>query len=470
MAVHGSSVAKVIRPTFKSPLTASYLAAGGAWSGPTVDELLASCDGFEQVARIAGGLVAIGVTPGAVVTWQSPNRSAVALAYRACWRVGAIAAPLHHQLGTSETGSLLSALGEHTKLDLDLLPTGTPVEKLWSDNSAVAAVLFTSGSTGTPKGVLHTQATLGYKATTMRDVHRITPNDVVLMPAPCAHISGLLNGITMPGVAGARTVYMAKWNPEAAVELIEKEHVTFMIGPPTFFISLMGASNFSASRVASLRLISSGGAGVTPAFVESTRTSLNARVKRTYGSTEAPSVATNAANDDAHDESHDGRAIGQAELRISPEGELLVRGPEVCVGYLDAKQNDAAFDSEGWFHTGDLATLDHDGWLNITGRLHDMIIRGGENIAAIAVEAVLEAHPNVQLAAVVGIPDERLGESICAFVVADTGFDLDVCRDWFEARGIARWKTPERVIVMESLPMLASGKTDKAGLKRIALG
>jgi cyclohexanecarboxylate-CoA ligase len=301
----------------------------------------------------------------------------------------------------------------------------------------------------------------------MAAVHGIGPADVVLMPAPCAHISGLLNGITLPGAAGARTVFMARWDPALALDLIEREQVTFMVGPPTFFVSLMDAPDFAPKRVASLRLVSSGGAGVTPAFVERARAELGARVKRTYGSTEAPTVATSHATDAPdHDATHDGRAVGAAELRVDDRGELLVRGPEVCLGYLDVEATRAAFDSDGWFHTGDLATIDAEGWLTIVGRLKDVVIRGGENIAASEVEAVLEAHPSVRAAAVVGAPDERLGERVAAFVVTDgTALDLSAVAAWFAERGVARFKTPEIVVVVDSLPMLATGKPDKAALR-----
>lgn len=471
----------MIAATFTPTKAASYRAPGGAWHGPTLDALLtttldggpASGPGADRVAAVAGGLHAAGVRPGDAVSWQSPNRDEVALAYRACWRIGAIAAPIHHQLGTTEREGLLARLGDPLFIDLEDLPHTEPIIRLWPNNESIAAVLFTSGSTGAPKGVLHTQATLAHKAVTMRDVHGITADDVVLMPAPCAHISGLLNGITLPGVAGARTVFMAKWDPDRALELIESERVTFMIGPPTFFVSLMDAATFSPARVESLRLVSSGGAGVTPAFVERARTTLGARVKRTYGSTETPTVTTSHVDDDAtHDATHDGRAVGAAggkvELRVAADGELLVRGPEVCVGYLDADQTAAAFDHDGWFHTGDLATIDADGWLSIIGRINDIIIRGGENVAAPEVEAVLESHPIVRAAAVVGEPDERLGEHICAFVVTGGApFTVDDCRAWFSEQGVARFKTPERVVVLEALPLLPTGKPDKAALTEV---
>jgi cyclohexanecarboxylate-CoA ligase len=238
-----------------------------------------------------------------------------------------------------------------------------------------------------------------------------------------------------------------------------------MIGPPTFFVSLMQASGFTRERVRSLRLISSGGAGVSRAFVEEASEALGAVIKRTYGSTEAPSVATSGAADAADTaRAHDGHAIGAVELRVI-DGELQVRGPEVCVGYLDARHNADAFDADGWFRTGDLATLDGDGWLTIVGRLKDVIIRGGENISTAEVEHELEAHPAVRHAVVVGYPDKLMGERVAAFVVGEPSFDVDAARAWFETRSVARFKTPERVIVVDALPTLPTGKPDRDALR-----
>jgi cyclohexanecarboxylate-CoA ligase len=188
-------------------------------------------------------------------------------------------------------------------------------------------------------------------------------------------------------------------------------------------------------------------------------------VKRTYGSTEAPTVATSTGTDaltDAH--THDGHAIGAVELRVV-DGELHVRGPEVCVGYLDAAQNADAFDAEGWFRTGDLATLDADGWLAIVGRLKDVIIRGGENISTAEVEHELEAHADVRQAVAVGYPDPLMGERVAAFVVGTPTFDVDTARLWFAERGLARFKTPERIVVVDALPTLPTGKPDRDALR-----
>jgi cyclohexanecarboxylate-CoA ligase len=198
-------------------------------------------------------------------------------------------------------------------------------------------------------------------------------------------------------------------------------------------------------------------------------------VKRTYGSTEAPTVTTSTPSDSIERASEtDGHATGAVELRVSdPDtgrarppgdaGELWLRGPELFAGYADVDQTRAAI-RRGWFRTGDLATIDADGWLTIVGRMKDVIIRGGENIAAAEVEGILEAHPAVRQAAVVGEPDARLGERVCAFVVASAPFDLATCRAWFEQRGVAVFKTPERVVQLDELPLLAAGKPDRAAL------
>ncbi len=447
----------MLAPTFTSPRAAHYRRTGGPWDLPSLDTLLtrvADPPLAEKVARVAGGLRAHGVGPGDAVAWQSANRDEVAVLFRACWRLGAVAAPVHHQMGAREVAGVMEVVQPAFVVDdLDALPTGDAIDTPWTDASRLAAVLFTSGSSGVPKGALHTQATLAFKAVQMQHAHDLDHDDCVLMPAPGAHISGLLNGITLPGVVPFRTVFMARWDPEAALTLIERERVTFMVGPPTFFVSMMQARAFAPARVASLRLISSGGAGVGEAFVAEASRAFGARVKRTYGSTEVPTIIT------------DGHTIGGIETRIDDNGELLARGPEVCVGYLDPAQTAEAFTADGWFRTGDLAAVDADGSIEIVGRLKDVVIRGGENISTAEVEQILEAHPDVRHAVAVGEADPVMGERVVAFVESAPGFDLDACRAWFTERGVARFKTPERVVVVDALPLLPTGKPDRAAIR-----
>jgi cyclohexanecarboxylate-CoA ligase len=303
----------------------------------------------------------------------------------------------------------------------------------------------------------------------MTAVHGLGDDDAVLMPAPLAHISGLLNGCLLPLAARMRARFMDRWDPEHALRLIEHEHITFMIGPPTFFLDLMAAPGFSRERVAPLRLISSGGAGVTSAFVARAADAFGCTVKRTYGSTEAPTVTTSHVGDPPERaRTTDGRATGDVELKIDrATGELLLRGPELFVGYVDPEQTAAAHTRGGWFRTGDIASVD-DGWLTVSGRIKDVIIRGGENIAAAEVEAVLESHPAVRQAVAVGCPDDRLGERVVAFVVTSAPFDLTECRAWFDARGVTRFKWPEAVIPLDTLPTMAAGKPDRARLEELA--
>ena len=447
----------MLSATFRATRADEYLRPGGAWDRPTLDALLTATAGADlaaAVARVAGGLRAAGIQPGDTVAWQAPNRDEVALAYRACWRLGAIAAPIHHHAGPDDTARVLAALAPRAVLDLDALPYGAPVIEPWDATEQLAAVLWTAGSSGAPKGVLHTQATLAYKAATMSAVHALTTDDCVLMPAPCAHISGLLNGVTLPGAVPFRSILMARWDAEQALGIIEHERVTFMVGPPTFFRALMDAPGFDPSRTASLRLISSGGAGVSRAFVDDAARTLGARVKRTYGSTEAPTVIT------------EGHPIGAVEIDIAAGGELLVRGPEVCAGYLDPRDNEGGFTPDGWFRTGDLAAAGADGTIEIVGRTKDVVIRGGENISTAEVEGILEAHPAVRQAVAIGYPDELMGERVAAFVVGDAAFDVEAVRAWFAERGVARYKTPERVIVVPELPTLPTGKPDRDALRR----
>ena len=424
---------------------------------------------------MAGALRDRGVARGDTVAWQSPNRWEVVALYRACWRLGAVAAPLHHQAGPAEVEQLLLGLDPALVVApddvADMVATGDAVHDDAARPDDLAVVLHTSGSTGTPKGVLHTHASLAYKATLMAEVHDLRAGDTILMPAPLAHISGLMNAVTVAGATGMTAVLMARWDPDRALDLIERHRVTFMIGPPTFFVSLREAASFTPERVASLRLISSGGAGVTPAFVRDTAARFGATVKRTYGSTEAPTVTTSHAGDDP-DRARDtdgrptGHGAGPPRARVTRCG---CADPS-CSSATPTPTRTAEVVADGWFRTGDVGHLDPDGWLTIVGRIKDLIIRGGENIAAAEVEGVLEAHPAVAQAAVVGRPDARLGEQVCAFVVCRPGhgFDLEACRTWFAERGIARFKTPEIVEVVDELPLLAAGKVDRAELRRRA--
>jgi cyclohexanecarboxylate-CoA ligase len=506
-----------LRTTYRQPDATRYRQPGGAWDVPTLDTLLSSprpatagavVDGEVQldagavedlVASMAGGLRSRGVRRGDVVTWQLPNWWEAVVLFRACWRLGAVAAPIHHQVGATEVSRVLSDLEPAAVLSsagmplselvdavgvrredrrFDALVGGRPVRSGGARGSDIAVVLFTSGSTGHPKAVLHSHRGLAYKALSMTRAHGLTASDVALMPSPLAHVSGLLNSVLVPGTAAMTVVLMEKWDAERGVHLAGEHRVSFMIGPPTLFVGMMDVPGYH-HQVGSLRVVSCGSMGVTPEFIDTARLGLGAMVKRTYGSTEAPTVTTSTWEDGperARDT--DGHSVGEAVIRVvdpatdrplppGERGEVLVRGPELFVGYGEEAQTRESV-RRGWFATGDLGTLDPDGWLTIVGRLKELIIRGGENIASAEVERVLEQHPDIRQAVVVGCPDRRLGERVAAFVVGSPRVDVDECRRWFAAQGVARFKTPEVVVHLEEIPLLGVGKPDRPVLRERA--
>lgn len=494
---------------------ARYGGPGGPWDVPVLDEALSAplasapagralvVDGPERldgaaldeaVAAVAGGLAARGVGPGDVVAWQLPNGAAAVVLFRACWRVGAIAVPLHHRAGAPEVAGLVArvepalvvvgpgyevpevgatpvcSLVGTTALALRAALDGPPHATGSSDAAPgdVALVLFTSGSTGRPKGVLHTHRALVGKARTMVDVHGLGADDVTLVPAPLAHVSGLLNGVLVPGVVPFGAVLVDRWDPARALATIESEGVSFMVGPPTFFVGLLDALGGAPERVRSLRLVSCGGAGVSEAFAREAAAGLGCVVKRTYGSTEAPTVTTSTPSDPPEAGwTTEGRPVGAAEVRIAAGGEVQVRGPEVLAGYLDPDDEDGVLLDGGWFRTGDRGLVDPTGRLVVTGRLRDLIIRGGENVEPAEVEALLEAHPTVRAAVVVGVADRRLGERVAAAVEVDGAFSAEDCHAWFAEQGAARHKVPEVVAVVDRLPLLPAGKPDRAAVRAL---
>lgn len=506
-----------LRATYRAPGAVRYRSPGGAWDVPVLDSALRtrpkadralitdgslrmSARGFNRIVEhLAGALATRGVGRGDVVAWQLPNWWEAIALYRAAWRCGAVAAPIHHQVGEDEVRHMVDVLEPTVLFASEELPLfgfdGAIAVRdrteqfagLWDESrpfaddcpsrlSDLAAVIFTSGSTGRPKAVLHTQRSLTYKAQLMAQVHGLGPGDAVLMPAPLAHISGLLNAVLVPGAAGMRVVLMERWDPEHGLSLIEEHRVSYMIGPPSLFTGLMEQEGFERRRVRSLGVISSGMLGVSPDFITRASKELGAIVKRSYGSTEAPTVST-CLNTDPFEQwrDTDGHAIGEAEIKVvdpasgrrraaGRQGEVWVRGPELFAGYADPLET-ASSVHRGWFKTGDLGVLDPDGWLTITGRLKELIIRGGENISPAEVERALELHPAVVGAVAVGIPDDRLGERVGAFVVGRVPFGVEECRRWFVELGIARFKTPEAVVQVDALPLLAAGKPDRAALK-----
>ncbi len=339
-------------------------------------------------------------------------------------------------------------------------------------------ILWTSGTTSEPKGVVHTHQSLRVEADTIAAAHAMSPGESLLLPMPVTHVAGLTYGVLLPVTNGITTVLMDTWEPGRALELVEEQSIAVMISTPVFMRTMIDHPTFAATDRASVRLFSLGGAGVAPAMVREGAAEFDCWCKRTYGSTEYPTLTTGRAGDTPErDATTDGPLIGAAELRIvdpatladlaaGVPGELLARGPEMFTGYLDNALDAEAFVAGGWFRTGDLATYDGE-YLTIVDRLKDIIIRGGENISAQEVEALLVTHPTIAEAACVAMPDPVMGEKVCAFVIAHPGAapELDAVRTHLVERGLARFKLPERLEIRESLPRTASGKVQKAPLR-----
>ena len=504
------------RATFHNPLEAEYVASGGWWHNltlagllsntPVRSDLIVGTDSVLstetlrlQVRSLAGWLRSQGVKRGHGVAWQLPNGPDIVSLYLACWWLGAVAVPFHpgltsveqlrvlEQVGTvpvllTNDGSEAATIprstvlpGKHLLSELQ----GNPVDVYEAQPADAAAILTTSGSSGAPKSVIHSQRSLAHKARQLALLHGTTTADAVLVPVPMAHMAGLLHGVLHPLGTGVKAVITPKWDPEDALKVVTRERVTMLFGPPIFSLGIAGAAGFSPEHVRSVRLIASGSTAISESYVQRTRQAFGAVVKRTYGSTEAP-IVCNTFPDDPRELgwSTDGRAVPGVELEVrdlktgavlgpGEIGELWVRGPEMCDGYLDEDQTAEVF-IDGWMRTQDLASIDQAGFIRIAGRISSFIIRGGMNISSIEVEAALGAHPMIDQAVVLGVPDDLYGERIVAFVVARGPIDRDECVRWFAASGVAKHKVPDRVIQLDAMPVLPTfQKPDLAALRNL---
>jgi acyl-CoA synthetase (AMP-forming)/AMP-acid ligase II len=471
---------------------------------------------FAEGERMAAAWHAIGLRQGDVVAIQMPNWAETAVAYAATALLGAVFIPIVQIYGPQELGFILrqsraralivptrfrrldytGGIADFGQLpDLDYLITvgeGTPAGALdWEElrgrdeppcppptNSArdLATIIYTSGTTAEPKGVLHTSNSLAAELFGTPTPPLETPGTVSLQPFPAGHTAGLCSMLG-PIAHGYKTILLDSWDAGIGARLVEEHAVTAMAGTPFFIESLIEAAESGAGDISSLRHGITGGAGVPPSLIERADL-LGWRVARCYGATEGPSMTASASDDDLHYRSRtDGRPLfgnririvdeAGGELAVGEEGEVVAVGPEHFVAYSDPKLNRDAFTPDGWLRTGDIGRLDEDGYLTITDRRKDIIIRGGENISSKEVEDVLAEHPAILASAVTGMPDPRYGERVCAFVVLEPGttLELEAVQQHFAAAGVARQKTPERLIEIDDLPRTPAGKVKKHELR-----
>jgi acyl-CoA synthetase (AMP-forming)/AMP-acid ligase II len=355
-------------------------------------------------------------------------------------------------------------------------PFAPPVRRQPGD---LAVLVYTSGTTADPKGVMHSSQTMLAELASMRAMRSDVENEAVISPWPPGHVAGVLSMFRF--LAGAiPLVLMDQWDPTQAAELVERHRVTSSSGTPFHLSGMIDAADRDKRDLTSMRQYLVGAAPVPPSLVERCKAQ-NLAVYHCYGSSEHPTVTSGTADDPLDKQLNtEGRAIPGSEMRFvdddgqdvlpGMDGEICTRGPELFMGYLDPALNAAAFLPGGWYRTGDIGRLDADGYLLITDRKKDIIIRGGENISSKEVENVLLGHPAVAEAAVVAAPDERMGEVVRACVVLRAGaaLTLEDVRAHFVGAGVARQKTPERLSVVEELPRNASGKVLKHVLRGMA--
>jgi acyl-CoA synthetase (AMP-forming)/AMP-acid ligase II len=330
------------------------------------------------------------------------------------------------------------------------------------DPDTVRMILYTSGTTGRPKGVLHTHNSIHALIRQIGEHWLVNDRDTFLVPSPIAHIGGSIYAFECPLLLGTTAVLIQRWDPDAAVSLMLAERCTHMAGATPFLDGLLAAAERADTRLPDLKVFICGGASVPPSLIRrATDYFDNAAVSRVYGSTEVPVTTVGTLDDVDHAADTDGRA-GIADIKLT-DGEICARGPQMLVGYLHPDDETASFDTEGYFRTGDLARWVDGGYLVVTGRAKDIIIRNGENISPKEVEDLLIAHPAIAEIAVVGLPDDRTGERACAVIVTadQPAPDLDDLRTLLIGEGFAKFKIPEQLVVWDALPKNDAGKVMK---------
>lgn len=343
----------------------------------------------------------------------------------------------------------------------------------------VTQLLYTSGTTGEPKGVMHTANTLFSNIVPYAQAMRLSADDVVLMASPMAHQTGFMYGLMMPVLLRAHAVLQDVWQPQEALGLITGEGVTFTMASTAFLSDLANTAMENGTAVPTLRTFLCAGAPIPGALVERAREALGAKIVSAWGMTEMGAVTLTRLDDaDERAIATDGAPLPGVEAKVVDEhgealppgvaGHLFVRACSAFGGYLKRAHLNAT-DAQGWFDTGDLACIDAHGYIRISGRSKDVIIRGGENIPVVEIEALLYRHPGISQVAIVAWPDARLGERACAMVVPKAGVALDLpsLTAFLKAQGVATQYWPERLVLLDAMPTTPAGKIQKFKLREL---
>ncbi|GAB4085413.1 hypothetical protein GCM10028784_20430 [Myceligenerans cantabricum] len=491
--------------------------------------LLDSSDGtttltFGQVADrvevMAANLARLGIRAGDVVTVQLPNCWQLMALCFACYRIGAVPAPVVTIMREREVGYMMELTGSRIyigpashggrsysalsravaagvpsvelrlhlenddpdalDLDAELLAPARLLPESWpaATPDSPAQIAFTSGTTGEPKGVVHTHNTMHAINLAQIRALGLDGSHVFAMGAPTAHQAGFTWNFIMPLLLGAPSVHVPRWDPDRMLELIEAHGVTFFMGAPTFLSDLITAQRRTPRDLRSLRMFATGSAPVPPVLVEQAEEALGARVYSLWGMTENGCVTvTRPEHDPLRSSRSDGVVVDGMEVavfdretgRLAAPGEpgvLKVRGASQCRGYYGRDEHYGSLvDPDGWFDTGDLARDDGEGGIRIAGRTKDIITRGAENIPVVEVEGLLLRHPDVHDVAVVGYPDDRLGERACAVIQGRESLTLHDLQRHLDSLRMAKHYWPERIHLVDHLPRTPSGKVRKFELR-----
>lgn len=471
-----------------------------------------------KAARLANFWRAQGVGVGDVVTMHLPNWWQSAVVTCAAFKLGAVINPLPPTYGWKDLAFIMNKSGakavvvpgrfrsvdytEHLMRIAPELLVQPSIVVIGAGNAAIgtsfedalrspplaqaheagaddpALLLFTSGSESKPKGVVHTHNTAMYGERALSDTLALDHRDVCFMASPVTHTSGFMHGILMTLMTGATVSLLDMFKGDTAVDQMRASHASWTMGATPFLSDVVDSMEKTGKRLPDLRYFLCGGAPIPEVLVRRAH-QLGVRVMSIYGSTESPPHTVTWPQDPIEAAWElDGRALPGVEvcavdedgkpLPPGQQGEQWSRGPHAFIGYLGEPALTAqALDADGWYHSGDLATVSAEGGVRIVGRIKDMIIRGGQNISAREVEDILLEHPACQSVAVVGLPDERLGELGCAVVVCQPGKTLgfEEMKQFLIARGVARFKLPEHLVLRDALPATPSGKVQKFKLR-----
>lgn len=523
--------------TYRTPEAEAALRARGSWTPVTVvdrvrehaatrPDAIAIIDGtddrrityaelWRDACAFASFLIGRGVRPGDGVSVQLPNAYETAVVDLGVLAVGAVLNPLlpnyrahelrhilsvshakayvtpdtyrgfDHRAMAAELRAALPELHTHVVVGTPSDPssvsladalTTAPVELAPRDASTLSELIFTSGTEAAPKAIMHTEETINVNVRATIDTMGLRDGDVVWMPSPVGHSTGLNFGLRLALYAGLPIVLQDRWDAERAAELIERERCSYTLAATTFLADLVRVLHETPRDVTSMRCFGCGGAPVPPELVHAAADA-GITVLRIYGSTEGLVITWNRPDSPMDKRAAtDGLPMPEVEVQIRDDddhvvgtgvaGEIHVRGPEVCLGFFEDPERMArVFTDDGWLRSGDLGVIDEDGYLAIVGRKKEIIIRGGMNIAPREIEDLLCEMPAVRAAAVIGLPDDRLGELVCACVITDEPLTLDDLVAHLRSRELATYKLPQAMRVVDAIPMTASGKLRKAALR-----